>query len=110
MEIILSNHCKSLTGSLGQGFGYFIVNRKGRFYSVRSKHSVPHDGHWRFILTCADLAQNGLHISDIRRLRVTGYGKSRSHERLFFLPFFYGTERGKMHNEMFEKGQVCQME
>ena len=66
MEIILSNHCKSLTGSLGQGFGYFIVNRKGRFYSVRSKHSVPPDGHWRFILTCADLAQNGLHIADIR--------------------------------------------
>ena len=66
MEIILSNHCKSLTGSLGQGFGYFIVNRKGRFYSVRSKHSVPPDGHWRFILTCAELAQNGLHIADIR--------------------------------------------
>ena len=66
MEIILSNHCKSLTGSLGQGFGYFIVNRKGRFYSVRSKHSVPKDGHWRFITTCADLAQNGLHIADIR--------------------------------------------
>ena len=66
MEIILSNHCKSLTGSLGQGFGYFIVNRKGRFYSVRSKHSVPHDGHWRFILTCAELAQNGLHIADVK--------------------------------------------
>ena len=66
MEIILSNHCKSLTGSLGQGFGYFIVNRKGRFYSVRSKHSVPPDGHWRFITTCAELAQNGLHIADIR--------------------------------------------
>ena len=66
MEIILSKHCESLTGSLGQGFGYFIVNRKGRFYSVRSKHSVPPDGHWRFITTCADLAQNGLHIADIR--------------------------------------------
>ncbi len=66
MEIILSNHCKSLTGSLGQGFGYFIVNRKGRFYSVRSKHSVPHDGHWRFILTCAELAQMHLYLSDIR--------------------------------------------
>jgi len=66
MEIILSNHCKSLTGSLGQGFGYFIVNRKGRFYSVRSKHSVPPDGHWRFITTCAGLAQYGLHIADIR--------------------------------------------
>ena len=66
MEIILSNHCKSLTGSLGQGFGYFIVNRKGRFYSVRSKHSVPPDGHWRFITTCAELAQKHLYLSDIR--------------------------------------------
>ena len=66
MEIILSKQCESITGSLGQGFGYFIVNRKGRFYSVRSKHSVPHDGHWRFITACAELAQNGLHIADIR--------------------------------------------
>ena len=70
MEIILSKQCESLTGSLGQGFGHFIVNRKGRFYSVRSKHSVPPDGHWRFILTCAELAQNGLHIANIE---VSGY-------------------------------------
>ena len=66
MEIILSERCKSLTGNLGSGFGYFIVMRKGRFYSVRSKHSVPPDGHWRFILACAQLAQNGLHIADIK--------------------------------------------
>ncbi len=66
MEIILTEQCESLTGSLGRGFGYFIVNRKGRFYGVRSKHSVPPDGHWRFILTCADIARNKLHISDIK--------------------------------------------
>ena len=66
MEIILSERCKSLTGNLGSGFGYFIVKRKGRFYSVRSKHGAPPDGHWRFILACAQLAQNGLHIADIR--------------------------------------------
>ena len=66
MEIILSKQCESLTGSLGQGFGYFIVNRKGRFYAVRSKHSVPPDGHWRFIVACAQLAQNKLHIADIK--------------------------------------------
>ena len=66
MEIILSNHCKSLTGSLGQGFGYFIVNRKGRFYSVRSKHSVPPDGHWRFIAQCAKIAQYHLYIADVK--------------------------------------------
>lgn len=66
MEIILSKQCESLTGSLGRGFGYFIVRRKDRFYSVRSKHDVPPDGHLRFILTCAQLAQNKLHIADIR--------------------------------------------
>jgi hypothetical protein len=41
------------------------VKRKGQFYSVRSKHSVPPDGHWRFIVLCAELAQNHLHITDI---------------------------------------------
>ena len=66
MEIILSKQCESLTGSLGRGFGYFIVRRGKRFFSQRSRHSVPADGHWRFILTCAELAQNKLHIADIR--------------------------------------------
>ena len=66
MEIILSKQCESLTGSLGRGFGYFIVRRGKRFFSQRSRHSVPPDGHWRFILTCAQLAQNKLHIADIR--------------------------------------------
>jgi len=72
MEIILSNQCESLTGSLGQGFGYFIVGRwsrtdvKYRYYSQRSRWDVPPDGHLRFILTCAILAQSKLHIADIR--------------------------------------------
>ena len=66
MEIILSTNCESLTGSLGRGFGYFIVRRKNRFFSQRSRHgNIPADGHWRFILTCANLAQNKLHITDI---------------------------------------------
>ena len=72
MEIILSKQCKSLTGSLGRGFGYFIVGRwsrkdvKFRFYSQRSKWDVPADGHLRFIFACADLAQMKTHITDIR--------------------------------------------
>ena len=72
MEIILSKQCKSLTGSLGRGFGYFIVARwsrkdvKFRFYSQRSKWDVPADGHLRFIFACADLAQMKTHITDIR--------------------------------------------
>ena len=70
MEIILSKQCESLTGSLGRGFGYSIQRRRdheGRyhFYSQRSKWNVPRDGHMRFIFTCADLAQMGLHIADI---------------------------------------------
>jgi hypothetical protein len=72
MEIILSNQCESLTGSLGRGFGYFIVGRwsrkdvKYRYYSQRSRWDVPPDGHLRFILTCAILALSKLHIADIR--------------------------------------------
>lgn len=65
MEIILTNQCKSLTGSLGTGFGYFIVRRKDRFFSQRSKHNVPHDGHWFFIVACAVIANAKFHIEDI---------------------------------------------
>ena len=71
MEIILSEQCVSLTGSLGRGFGYYIKthqSKKGkpRFFSQRSKHQVPPDGHLRFIFTCAQLAQNKLHIADVK--------------------------------------------
>lgn len=67
MQIFLSSQCESLTGSLGQGFGYYIrPTKKGRYFGQRSKHSVPPDGHWRFILACANLAQNKLHITDIQ--------------------------------------------
>ena len=67
MEVFLANTCESLTGSLGRDFGYYIRStKKGRYFGQRSKHSVPPDGHWRFIVACAELAQNGLHIADIR--------------------------------------------
>ena len=65
MKVILSPTCKSLTGSLGRGFGYFIVRRKNGFFGVRSRHNVPPDGHWRFILACAELAKMKLHVTDI---------------------------------------------
>ncbi len=76
MEIILSKQCESLTGSLGKGFGYAIQGRTNldgryRFWGVRnSTGAVPADGHLRFIFACAELAQNKLHIKDIR---VSGY-------------------------------------
>ena len=70
MKIILSSNCESFTGSLGRGFGYFIVRRKNGFFSVRSRHSVPPDGHWNFIVACAEIARMGLHFSDIKASRV----------------------------------------
>ena len=71
MEVILSKQCLALTGMLERGTGYFLQarrNKKGhvRFFSQRSKYLVPPDGHWRFIVLCAELAQNKLHIVDIR--------------------------------------------
>ena len=72
MEIILSTSCASLTGALGSGFGYYIRrstlrNGKHRYYSQRSKSpNVPNNGHWRFIVACAQLATYGLHIANIK--------------------------------------------
>ena len=65
MKIFLTDRVEAITGSLGRGFGYSIQRRKNRFFSQRSKHFVPHDGHLRFIFTCAELAQAKLHIADI---------------------------------------------
>lgn len=69
MEIFLSPNCKSFTGNVGSGYGYFIVNREGRFFSQRSRHEVPYNGHWLFIKSCAFLAANKMHIADIE---ITG--------------------------------------
>ena len=67
MEIFLSQQCESLTGTLGRGFGYYIRStKKGRYFGQRSKHSVPSDGHWRFIALCAQMAHSKLHIADIK--------------------------------------------
>ncbi len=66
MQLILSKSTEALTGSLGRGFGYHIQRRKNGFFAKRNaKGDVPADGHLRFILACAELAQNGLHIADI---------------------------------------------
>ena len=71
MKLFLSEQCLSLTGCLGRGYGYFIQARRTKsgkvsYFSQRSKYGAPPDGHWRFIVTCAELAQNRLHITDIR--------------------------------------------
>ena len=65
MRVLLSNMCLNLAGLLDPALGYFLVKRGDNFYSIRSKWGAPPDGHWRFIVLCAELAQNGLHIKDI---------------------------------------------
>ena len=66
MKVILSNMCASLVGTLERGLGYHLEHRKNGFFAKRDQRgSVPPDGHWRFIVLCAELAQNHLYISDI---------------------------------------------
>ena len=66
MKVILSNMCLSLVGMLDPELGYHLEHRKNGFFAVRNNTPAPPDGHWRFIVLCAELAQNGLHISDIQ--------------------------------------------
>ena len=67
MKVILSNRCLSLTGMLERGLGYHLQRRKNGFFSKRNtKGFVPSDGHWRFIVLCAELAHNKLYITDIK--------------------------------------------
>ena len=66
MEVILSKQCESLVGTLERGLGYSLQQRGKRFFSQRSKHFVPADGHWRFIVLCAELTRNKLYITDIK--------------------------------------------
>ena len=67
MKVILSSQCISLTGMLERGLGYHLEHRKNGFFAKRNtKGSVPYDGHWRFIVLCAELAQNGLYVTDIK--------------------------------------------
>ena len=58
--------CESLVGMLRPELGYYLRKNGDTFFSQRSAHGAPPDGHWRFIVLCAELAQNHLHISDIR--------------------------------------------
>ena len=67
MKVILSSQCISLTGMLERGLGYHLQQRKNGFFAKRNtKGFVPRDGHWRFIVLCAELAHNKLYVTDIR--------------------------------------------
>ena len=67
MKVILSSRCLSLTGMLERGLGYHLQQRKNGIFAKRnSKGFVPSDGHWRFIVLCAELTRNKLYITDIK--------------------------------------------
>ena len=67
MKLILTENCASLTGALGKDYGYAVQKRKSGFYGARfSRGHVPPDGHLRFIIACAKLAQMRTHIVDIQ--------------------------------------------
>ena len=67
MRLFLSENCASLTGALGKGYGYAVRKSKHGFYGYRYGHGhVPPDGHLRFIIACAKLAQMRTHIVDIQ--------------------------------------------
>ncbi len=67
MEIILSENCRSFTGTISRSHGYCIRRVGDRFFSKRStnRRTQP-DGHWRFIQAIAHMSQNMLVVSDIR--------------------------------------------
>ena len=67
MEIILSQRCKSFTGTISRTHGYAIKRTGNRFFSYRfPSTSTPKDGHWNFIVECAELAKQGFMLTDIR--------------------------------------------
>ena len=70
MQIILSKNCLALQGVIGRDYGYHLECRKQKFYAVRNTGHVPPDGHWRFIILCAELVRDKLYLDDIR---VSGY-------------------------------------
>ena len=57
--------CTALAGMLKPELGYYLRKSGDTFFSQRSRWGAPRDGHWRFIVLCAELAQNHLYISDI---------------------------------------------
>lgn len=67
MKVILSEQCLSLTGMLERGLGYHLQQRKNGFFAKRNpKGFVPSDGHWRFIVLCAELVHRKLYVTDIK--------------------------------------------
>lgn len=67
MEVILSNQCEALSGTIQRNLGYHLTMRGKRCFAKRySKGSVPSYGHWAFIVLCAQMAQQKLYVTDIK--------------------------------------------
>ena len=72
MKIILNQSvCLSLAGTLGRGYGYYLRTRTRKdgsvhVFSQRCAKNVPPLGHLRFIILCAEMADTGMYIKDIR--------------------------------------------
>ncbi len=65
MKVILSDMCLSLVGMINTDLGYYLRKKGNSFFSQRSAQGAPPDGHWRFLVLCAELVQNHLYLSDI---------------------------------------------
>ena len=70
MELITSSNVETISGKIDSYTGYFLrvkCSKSGKrtIYSCRKRGYVPPDGHWRFILMCAEMAHTGLYVSDI---------------------------------------------
>jgi len=99
MQVILSKQCLSLTGMLERGLGYHIQHRKNGFFSKRdSKGYVPPDGHWRFIVLCAELAQNKLHITDIKVSYIEFSDAVREAGMIHKIPAYFGWDEDMFMN------------
>ncbi len=98
MKVILSNMCLSLVGMLKPELGYFLVKRGKSFFSQRSGHGAPPDGHLRFIFLCAEMAQNGLHIKDVRVAYTEFYDAVKEAGMVHKIPAYYGWNSGAFLN------------
>ena len=99
MKVILEEHCLSLVGTIERGLGYHIEHRKNGFFSKRDQRGhVPPDGHWRFIVLCAEMAQNKLYITDIQVAHTEFYDAVKEAGMVHKIPAYYGWNSGAFLN------------
>jgi hypothetical protein len=96
MQIILSQQCESLTGSLGKGFGYYITkSKKGYFSKRQALLEACHDAPSNLVLDRDYSAREVLSLNESLSLSIARHVMPvfysvyalRIHARLFFCPF-----------------------